>query len=447
MNRLLSVGIDVGTSTTQVIFSRLTVQNDAAVFQVPSYSIAEKEVLYQSPIAFTPLLSESEIDAEGVRKIVDREYAAAEIEKSEVDTGAVIITGETARKENAAAVLHSLSGYAGDFVVATAGPSLESVLAAKGSGAAEWSEKHQCAVLNLDIGGGTTNFALFEDGNLLDTGCLNVGGRLMKFDADGKCTYLSPVLRPFFGESSSPQEVCDFLVTVLEEAVGLREEKYCRHFVTDKLCKPAPKICFSGGVADLIDDHPRDAFAYGDLGVLLGRAIYHSPLFPLAIPAKQTIRATVIGAGCHTVELSGSTVFYDEASFPLKNLPVICLTEAESRMEPSELATVIQRKLSLHSGEATVLWLKGKQSPGFSELCKLAEGIAEGLRDSKHEPLVVAVQCDMGKALGQAIRTHLPQTPLICLDGIYLSEGAFLDIGPPIADGRVLPVVVKTLVL
>lgn len=447
MNRLLSVGIDVGTSTTQVIFSRLTVQNDAGLFQVPSYSIADKEILYQSPIAFTPLRSETEIDAEAVRKIVDREYAAAGIEKSEVDTGAIIITGETARKENAAAVLHSLSGYAGDFVVATAGPALESVLAARGSGAAEWSEQHHCAVLNLDIGGGTTNFALFDGGELLDTGCLNVGGRLMKFDAEGNCTYLSHVLRPFFNASSPPQEVCDFLVGVLEEAVGLREEKYCRHFVTDKLCKPAPKICFSGGVADLIDDSPRDAFAYGDLGVLLGRTIYRSPLFPLAVPAKQTIRATVIGAGCHTVELSGSTVFYDDAPFPLKNLPVICLNEAESQMEPSELATIIQRKLSLHPDEATVLWLKGMQSPRFSELCKLTEGIAEGLKSCKHEPLVVAVHCDMGKALGQAIRAHLPQKPLICLDGIRLSEGAFLDIAPPIADGRVLPVVVKTLVL
>lgn len=445
--RLLSVGIDIGTSTTQVIFSRLTVKNEAGLFQVPSYAIAEKEILYQSPIAFTPLLSETCIDAQGVRSIVDREYAAAGISKAEVDTGAVIITGETARKENAKSVLHSLSGYAGDFVVATAGPALESVLAARGSGAAEWSEQHHCAVLNLDIGGGTTNFALFDDGKLLDTGCLNVGGRLMKFAPDGGCAYLSPVLRPFFNEASPPQEVCELLVGVLEEAVGLRPKKLSRHFITDKLCKPAETLCFSGGVADLIDETPRDPFAYGDLGVLLGKEIRRSPLFRRAVPAKQTIRATVIGAGCHTVELSGSTIFYDDASFPLKNLPVITLSEAEIKAEPNELASAIERKLSLYPDEAAALWLKGLENPRFPELCKLSEGIADGLKHCRHDPLVVAVQYDMGKALGQALRTYLPQRPLICLDGIRLSEGAFLDIAAPIADGRVLPVVVKTLVL
>ena len=142
----------VGTATTQLVFSRLTVKNEAAAFRVPQYAISEKEIIYRSKIHFTPLISQTVIDAQGVKKIVDEEYAAAKIHKSDVQTGAVIITGETAQKENAREVLHALSGYAGDFVVATAGPALESVLAGKGSGAAAYSQEHQCSVVNLDIG-------------------------------------------------------------------------------------------------------------------------------------------------------------------------------------------------------------------------------------------------------------------------------------------------------
>ena len=157
---LLSVGIDVGTTTSQLVFSRLSVENQANAFSVPHFSITTREILYRSPVHFTPLLSDTEIDAVALGRMVKDEFAAAGI--AHVDTGAVIITGETARKENAKEVLHALSGLAGEFVVATAGPALESALAGKGAGAADYSRRHNCAVLNLDIGGGTTNFALFR---------------------------------------------------------------------------------------------------------------------------------------------------------------------------------------------------------------------------------------------------------------------------------------------
>lgn len=446
--RLLSVGIDVGTSTTQLVFSHLTVKNEANAFSVPDFSITQKEVIYRSEIHFTPLLSETVIDAEGVQAIVDEEYRRAGVQKCAVQTGAVIITGETARKENARQVLSALSGYAGDFVVATAGPELESVLAGRGSGAAAYSEEHRCAVLNLDIGGGTTNLALFENGELIDTGCLNVGGRLMKFDENGRCIYLSPVLKPYFSEAAEPSQVAEFLTEILLEALGMSEGERYRDFITDKLCKPAELLCFSGGVADLIDDKPRNDLAFGDLGVLLGRAIYHSKLCENGfLRAKETIRATVIGAGTHTTELSGSTIFYDKAAFPLKNLPVAHLSEAEENAEPQILAKNIENRLRFFPDEAAVIGLKGKRNPKFSELCKLADGIAIALRDIPTSPHVIAVENDMGKALGQALGMLLPQTPLICLDGVHLPDGAYLDIGAPIAGGQVLPVVIKTLVI
>ena len=186
---LLSVGIDLGTTTTQLVFSRLTVRNEGSAFSVPNYTVAAREVLRRSAVHFTPLRSERELDAEAIARIVDAEYAAAGI-----DRRAVMMT---ARRENARAVLEALSGYAGDFVVATAGPALESALAGRGAGAADHSQAHACTVVNLDIGGGTTNIARFTNGVLTDTACLNVGGRLVKLEPDGRVTYVSPVLRPF----------------------------------------------------------------------------------------------------------------------------------------------------------------------------------------------------------------------------------------------------------
>lgn len=444
---LLSVGIDVGTSTTQLVFSRLHVANEANAFSVPQFAITEKEILYRSRVHFTPLLSDTQIDAEGVRRIVDAEYARAGIEKSRVQTGAVIITGETARKENAREVLNALSGYAGDFVVATAGPALESVLAGKGSGAATYSQENRCAVVNLDIGGGTTNFAHFENGQLSDTGCLNVGGRLMKFE-NGRCVYLSPVLRPYFNEASDPKEVANFLAEILEQALGLREGETYRDFITDKLCKPASLISFSGGVADLIDDTAREDFLYGDLGVLLGRAIFRSRLCQNGfLRAKETIRATVIGAGMHTTELSGSTVFYQNIDFPLKNLPVAALSEQEEGLEDAELRACVAEKMRELAPEdgACVLALHGKRNPKFSELCKLADDLAEVM--GTRQELILSVQSDTGKALGQALHMLLPEKPILCLDGLHLPERAYLDVAAPIANGQVLPVVIKTLVL
>ena len=229
--RLLSVGLDVGTTSTQLIVSRLEIKNLAGSFTVPEMQITDRTILHQSPVYFTPLKSETLVDGEGIRQIVETEYKKAGIRREDVNTGAVIITGETSRKENAAAVLEALSELAGDFVVATAGPDLESILAAKGAGAVEYSKESGKTVLHMDIGGGTSNLALIENGKVTATGCLNVGGRLLKLDDSGKITYVSPVLKELCklnaGQiitEAQASEVADLLVQGLEMAAGLREK-------------------------------------------------------------------------------------------------------------------------------------------------------------------------------------------------------------------------------
>ncbi len=190
---LLSVGIDIGTSTTQLIFSKLIVENEASAFTVPRISIVDKEIIYRSDVYFTPLISNTEIDGRKIKEIIEEEYKKAGINKDDIQTGAVIITGETARKENANDVLHTLSGFAGDFVVATAGPDLESIIAGKGAGAHIYSKEHSTSVVNMDIGGGTSNLALFLRGEVKETGCLDVGGRLIKINPNTReIIYISP---------------------------------------------------------------------------------------------------------------------------------------------------------------------------------------------------------------------------------------------------------------
>ena len=431
---LLSVGLDVGTTSTQLIFSRLRIENKAGSFAVPELQISDREILYESPVHFTPLLHGELVDAEALKRIVDGEYAAAGIDKKDVDTGAIIITGETSRKENAGAVLSALSDYAGDFVVATAGPDLESVLAAKGSGAVEFSARTGKTVLHMDIGGGTSNLALIEDGHITATTCLNVGGRLLKMDSGGRITYVSPVLEKLFskpaGEVVSREEVyvlCEKLVQALEAAAGFREENGLTEALqtagASQLTPPKNAvISFSGGVADCIGEE-KPWLAFGDLGPELGQTIRRSRLcsgeFMLG---SRTIRATVIGAGCHSAQLSGSTVFYQNMEFPLKNLHV-------GRSFPQE--------------EAGVLALEGMESPSYDQLRQLAERILEQHRGGM---LILALEQDMAKALGQLLALKLgKEAKILCIDRVRLEEGSFLDLGAPV--GPALPVVVKTLVL
>ena len=423
---ILSVGIDLGTTTTQMIVSRLQVENMASSFTVPRMEIREREILYRGRIHFTPLCSADTLDADAIRQIITEEYRLAGITPSQVQTGAVIITGETARKENAREVLSALSDLAGDFVVATAGPALESVLAARGAGADKAAKARGRYVLHFDIGGGTSNLALFDpEGKLVDTGCLNVGGRLLKFDPNGEITYISPVLQGM--DVNNPEKLVQTLVTVLEEAAGLSPVNLLPRFVTDQtvtLPKEPVLLSFSGGVADLIgtDKH---WLAYGDLGVLLGKAIGNSRLCEGAyLLGRETIRATVVGAGSYATELSGSTIYYSNVDFPLQNLPVVGLEDR------------------LHRDETTALFLEGTCSPTYQEITELAETIA----GEAGKPLVVVVERDMAKVLGQALQLLLGMDyPVICLDGIHIPAGSYLDIAAPVAGGMVVPVVVKTL--
>lgn len=469
---LLSVGIDIGTSTTQLVISRLTLENRANPFSVPRIDIAQREVLYRSGIHFTPLKSDTVIDADGVRAIVAEEYQKSGFDKGQIGTGAVIITGETARKENAREVLSALAEFAGDFVVATAGPDLESILAARGAGADSYSKEHHTEVLNFDTGGGTSNLALYSHGELACTGCLDVGGRLVKIDPNTrKITYISPVVGRLIqngrcppltvGQPAAPElfsPLLSFLVQALEEAAGLKPgQEALSALLTEgtqwEPPKSAPVCSFSGGVADCISGGPEDWLSYGDIGVLLGRVIRDSAAFQRAglLRGNETIRATVVGAGSHSTDISGSTIFYRDISFPMKNLPILKLPQAEEQGSAEVLEKAIQAKLRWFADEGgagpLALGLRGEKNPGYDRVRELAQGISRGLEPLRRagSPPVVVVETDMAKVLGQAMAPLSPG-PILCLDGVAVDNGDYIDIGAPVANGNVLPVIIKTLI-
>ena len=446
-DRLLSVGLDVGTTSTQLVVSELAVENRASGFAVPEMEITDRVIRYKSPVYFTPLLDEARVDGWGIRKIVEREYAAAGICREDVDTGAVIITGETGRKENARAVLDALSDFAGEFVVATAGPDLESVLAAKGAGAVAYSVETGKRVLHMDIGGGTANLALIEGGKIRKTGCLNVGGRLLKFDFQGIVTYVSPVLDGIcslqVGQKATEEQVetvAETLVQALEMAAGLREETELLEKLwtkesgtTWRMEEREMVLSFSGGVADCIEKEI-PWLEFGDMGPVLGRAIRESRLcrgdYRLG---RETIRATVIGAGCHSASLSGSTVFIQNMKLPLKNVPV-----AHPGMDRGSIRRELQKQEGI-----CVLSMAGMASPSYRQVQSLAEEIAAAMEGKQ---VMLCLEQDMAKALGQALALRLgDDAEILCIDRVRLPEGSYLDVGLPI--GPAFPVVVKTLIL
>lgn len=469
---VLSAGIDVGTSTTEVVFSRLTIENMAGAFTVPRVEIINKEIIYRSQVHVTPLQTPTRIDTARLTDIVRDEYRQAGIEASQVGTGAAIITGETARAENAEELLSALSALAGDFVVATAGPRLESILAARGVGIDELSKNRGGIVANLDVGGGTTNIAAYRRGGLLGASCLEIGGRLVRIE-DGLISYVSPSIDRLAdgvgitltkgSRADTPQleALCSHMARHLAAGVGLRPRDELHQHLYTNAGPPLEAgivpdmISFSGGVSDLVSaEPPRDPFQYGDLGVLLGRAIAREPAFDHLARHRgiETIAATVVGAGVHTTEISGSTIDYAADVLPVRNIPIVQIPDAVQTEAPALAAAIREQLRIVHPEDpqaAVALSLSGAALNDFASVQQTAEAIMQGAREvlAGPNPLVVVLEEDRAKVLGQSIASRRGHNDgVICIDSVHTSHGDYIDIGRPVGSGQAVPVVVKTLV-
>lgn len=471
---LLSVGIDVGTTTTQVVFSRLRVNNVARPGQIPRITITDRKVLYQSPIVFTPLADHETVDAARLNDIVRCEYAAAGVDPKQVETGAVIITGEAAKKKNADEILGALSGLAGEFVVSVAGPHVESLIAGRGAGAAQYSQTHYTTVTCIDIGGGSANSAMFKNGALLVAAAMNYGGRLIEIEHQtGRVRHITEParhiladcnLRLAVGDAPSLVELRRFTDRMADLTVELIEGGNSSLAQKLYLTPPAAVsgkgsvLMFSGGVGHYYY-HPlsltsvADVTLHDDVGPLLAESLRaHSVLQTYqVVPPAETLRATVLGASTQTVTLSGSTIWAEREVLPLRNVPVIRPDLGEFAGPAAGISDAIAAAARRWDVEVTTepfaIALELERPLDYTLLQRLAAGLSEFSKKLLPErPLVIIIERDYARVVGQTVKGLTGGRPLLVIDQVGLNEGDYIDVGMPLMDGRVVPLSVKTLV-
>lgn len=461
---ITSAGIDLGTSTMKLIISRLQLVRKSSSIGLPRYEISERHLVYESAVCTTPLLNELDIDVAAVMNWLQAEYKQAGIQLSNIKSGAVIITGETANKGNAKQLLHSLADKAGDFVVATAGADLESLLSGKGSGAAQRSMQSRGVICNVDIGGGTANTSFFQRGQMIATVTFHVGGRLIRLQPNGEVTYISDAILPWLHANGYQlkigqmlsfiyiKEIARIMNRSMLEYLGGDRSSSGRLLIVNKTYPEMPQIdemMISGGVGSMIEAYrPNNLIEmteFGDFGpvlasTLLEEAQHHNIRL---IKPEHTARATVIGAGMQSTEISGATIHLSPGLLPIKNVPVI-------KIECGEIKKAIEYGLQVYDADVSPpfsLFIPMMKEVTYEIIHQLSESLVSHYQRLVPQCSLLIVLCenDMGKSLGQALQLRSSgQLSILCIDQIKVDFGDYLDLGEPIQN-KMIPVIVKTL--
>ena len=465
---LLSVGIDIGSAGTQVIFSRLHMRRMGEDLS-SRYFVVGRETLYQSPVALTPYIDELRIDQQALGKIIDEAYGAARVHPDDVDTGSVILTGEALRRENARAIAQLLAEIGGEFVCATAGHHMEAMLAAYGSGAAKISHDQAMRILNIDLGGGTTKLALIDDGKVLETAAVHIGGRLLVVDAEERITRLDSAGADLARRAGFDWKLGDRVPPgALEQLAESMAETLCDSILNAKdqpyLTEPLDDlsridgVMFSGGVAEYV--YGREERDFGDLGRRLGHALRErldaGRLPWRLLPAGECIRATAFGASEYNVQLSGNTVYVSQPGelLPRKNLqvlqPAVCL---EGRIEPDEIAAAVAshfEAFDVVEGEAEIaLAFRWQGEPSFERLSAFARAISMSLSRTieQGKPIYLILEGDIAQTMGGILKDDWRlASEVLAIDGIALRDFDYIDLGRIRMPSNTVPVTIKSLV-
>lgn len=462
-----SVGIDIGSSTSHLVFSRLVLRREGSAFS-SRFRVTERAVLYRSPIMLTPYLSDTLIDTQKIKDFVNEAYDEAGFTPETIDTGAVVITGEALKKENAQPITELFAKESGKFICASAGPNHEALLAAYGCGAVALSEAENATVLNLDVGGGTTKLSLIRDGAVVSTAAIEVGARLIALGEDNVVVRLEQPAKTIMDELGQPVALAQPVTEEQKEAFSRRMAELLFEVIhggtmsamaghlllTDPLQDyqgPAEVdyVVCSGGVSEYIDQ--RDTTDYGDLGPYFAKHIrerLQATFRPEVLQeATEGIRATVIGAGEYTIQASGSTSHLSGIeSLPAFGLKVVRpLLDGEASVERALRAALSKFDLT-DIEEGLALALAVEEPPNYRSLRRLAEGISAVARQTA-APLFIVVETDVAKSLGGILKEelHLKQD-VVVVDGIDVGDLDYLDIGRPMGISEVVPVTVKSLV-
>lgn len=465
---LLSVGIDVGSSTSHLVFSKLILIRDEHSASL-KFKIKERQIVHEGRIIYTPLLDDNTIDIDKLTAFFKEECEFAGIDAADIQTGAVIITGETAKKHNAPQIAEALSNDAGKFVAATAGPNFESLLAAMGSGATARSRALQKTIMTCDIGGGTSNLAISKNGEVISTSCVSVGGRLIAVDTDGRISRLNNPAINVMGHMGLDYRIGDLIQkedlgkivekmaeVLIEVMTGPARSPLAKELMmTEDLIFPGDidEYIFSGGVAEFIYGGMGD---FNDIGELLAaKIIALTPQLkgPVVEPVNK-IRATVIGAGAYSLSISGSSGFMDERlSFPMRNIPVLRVDVEQSQLSPDHIVSQInlafQRFGFVEGQEIVALYFNDPVKVNYADLEIFARSVESALVNSiKNKiPVILIFEKDVACSVGNVMRreTRLKDN-LLSLDELSLNDGDWIDISEPLVGRQVFPVTVKSLV-
>src|SRR5712691_9237139 len=471
---LTTVGIDIGSSTSHLMFARVHLQRLSTALS-SRFVVVERKILWQSPILLTPYRGDYTIDVDELAGFIGGCYAYAGIEREAVDSGAVILTGEALKRRNARAIADLFSEEAGKFVCASAGHHMESQMAAHGSGAVALSRGHNATLLNVDIGGGTTKLALIENGRILATCAIAVGGRLIVEDGENGLTRIEPPVEEIakalgielaLGKSLAPEgrkRIAERMARMVMGLIDLREPgELARSLLVTQgwpaalANKRIDAMTFSGGVAEYL--YKRESRRFGDLGSDLAEALRHALAHRRDLPPVwdpgQGIRATVIGAAQFSVQISGNTILVtDPDKLPLQNLPVLaCNFTLGAEIAPETIAACVRGALAhadVVDGESPVaLSFPWAGDPSHARLHAVSAGICTALPRTLAEgmPLVLLIDGDVGKSLGRVIRHEIaPAADVIAIDGVQLKEFDYVDIGSVIEATHVVPIIIKSL--
>ncbi len=465
--RLTSVGVDIGSSTSHLVISRLVLERLDS-----RYVVAQREAIHEFDILLTPYAGADSIDADALGAFIAAEYAKAGIARTDIDTGALILTGVAVARRNARAIGEIFAGEAGKLVAVSAGDSLETIMAAHGAGAVAASIRERATVMNVDIGGGTSKIAVCRDGRVVDRTALDVGARLVCLDGEGRVARIEPAGARFAEAvgvdvavgrhlaEGAAERLADAMADRLFQAMAGRAPEAAGA----ALLRLEPlgwrrgidALSFSGGVAEYI--YEREPAAFGDLGPALAEAVARRAegWGPRVLVPRAGIRATVIGASQYTIQVSGSTIYVAPLdALPLRNVPVVApalaleADEIDRDAVAREVAASLAR-LDLAGGERPVcVFVPWLGSATFARLDALCRGVAAGLAPvlAAGHPLVLAGDSDIGGLLGIHCREELRlANPIVSIDGLELAAFDFIDIGTMLESSGAVAVVIKSLV-
>src|SRR5262245_38194873 len=466
---LKTVGIDIGSSTSHLLFAKVVLQRQAQGLS-SRFVVIDRQVVWRSPIMLTPFLRDGTIDAHALGHFIHDAYHAAGLRRAEIDSGAVILTGEAIKRKNARAIDELFAAEAGKFVCATAGHRLESRLAAHGSGAVRLSKERGQCLLHVDIGGGTTKLALIDNGVIVSEAAFAVGGRLLALDDSGAWTRVDDSARLVADElglltdartlsdETVRQRIVHRLAAIAADYIldAPRDRLAASLLLTEPLRRLAEPVAltFSGGVSEYLFGLERGD--YGDiarpLADALGRELGARSSLPLVDPGGR-IRATVIGASQFTVQVSGKTIYLpDPDVLPVHNIPVVHIgIDLAHEIDIARMADAIRAgitRMDLDPSARMSIAFTWRCDPEDSRLKAAAAAIvnAVGPHRTRDTMLVLMIDGDVGRTLGHLLEHELDLAGrIVSIDGVQLQELDFVDIGALISPPGVVPVVIKSL--